>query len=231
MRSKHTMKEIRHTVLAGTLLCVVAVSDLRADNIRQWSTNCGTWSATESQGNTPQTITGGTIDLPAGFSQNYNIALNNQGCTGPAGPAGPPGPVGPAGPTGPQGPAGATGATGPQGEPGPAGPAGPQGPQGVAGQDGQDGKDGKDGKNGKDGKDFDMDESLALSAALSLPVWLQQNENFSVSGGVGFSDGGETALGATGIVRLDGNVSAFGGAAFATEGSAWAGKAGLRLGW
>lgn len=76
-----------------------------------------------------------------------------------------------------------------------------------------------------------MDESLALNAALSLPGWLEKGENFSITGGVGFSDGGETAVGATGIVRIDGGTSAFAGGAVSTEGGAWAGKAGVRVGW
>jgi len=118
------------------------------------------------------------------------------------------------------GPKGDTGETGPQGEPG------PQGEQGVAGKDGV---DGKDGVNGKDGKDFDMDESLALSSALSMPVWLGDQENFAVSGGVGFSES-NTAFGATGVMRLDKNWSGFVGGAV-SEGGSWAGKAGARVGW
>jgi hypothetical protein len=104
----------------------------------------------------------------------------------------------------------------------------------VAGEPGPQGEPGEPGKNGidgKDGQDFNMDESLALNAALSLPAWLQQNENFSVSGGLGFSDGGETALGLTGIMRLDQSWAAFGGVAVSTDGGAWAGKAGARVGW
>ena len=74
-----------------------------------------------------------------------------------------------------------------------------------------------------------IDNTLAVSAALSSPVWLDPRENVSVSGGVGFSDGA-TALGATGMVRLDKNFSAFGGGAMSTDGNEWAGKAGIRVG-
>ncbi len=76
-----------------------------------------------------------------------------------------------------------------------------------------------------------MSESLALNSALSLPVWLETNENFSLSGGLGFSEGGETALGVTGIVRIEKSVSGFVGGAWSTDGGAWAGKAGVRVGW
>lgn len=82
----------------------------------------------------------------------------------------------------------------------------------------------------QDGRDFDASEALAISAALSLPAWLGDSEQFSLSGGLGFSDG-ETALGATGIVRIDKNLSAFAGGAASTSGDEWAGKAGLRIGW
>jgi hypothetical protein len=75
-----------------------------------------------------------------------------------------------------------------------------------------------------------MNDSLALNAALSLPAWLETNENQSLTGGVGFSAGG-AALGVTGIRRLDGSISGFAGAAVSTEGGNWAGKAGLRIGW
>jgi hypothetical protein len=63
-----------------------------------------------------------------------------------------------------------------------------------------------------------------------MPVWLQQNENFSVSGGVGFSDGG-TAVGVTGVMRLDQNWAGFAGGAVSDDGKLWAGKAGVRVGW
>jgi hypothetical protein len=98
------------------------------------------------------------------------------------------------------------------------------------GSNGADGANGLNGKDGRDGRDFDASEALAISAALSLPAWLGDSEQFSLSGGLGFSDG-ETALGATGIARIDKNWSAFAGAAASTSGDEWAGKAGLRLGW
>jgi hypothetical protein len=76
-----------------------------------------------------------------------------------------------------------------------------------------------------------MDEAMALNAALSLPAWLEKDENFSVTGGVGFSGGGETAIGVTGIVRIEGSVSGFVGGAVSSGGDNWAGKAGVRIGW
>ena len=76
-----------------------------------------------------------------------------------------------------------------------------------------------------------MDESLALNAALSLPVWLEHNESVAVSGGLGFAAGGETALGFTGVLRLDQRASGFAGGAFSTEGGNWAGRVGVRVGW
>ncbi len=124
---------------------------------------------------------------------------------------------------GPPGPAG------PQGEPGAQGPAG-ESTIGAAGQNGQNGQNGADGIAGKDGSDFDAAGALALSAALSMPAWLETHENFRVSGGLGFSEGGETAVGATGVVRIDKNLAGFGGAAVNTNGDNWAGKAGLSWG-
>ena len=111
---------------------------------------------------------------------------------------------------------------------GAAGPAGAQGEQGIAGEPGPAGADGKD---GRDGLDYQSDEALALGAALSMPVWLQQNETGRISGGLGFSEGGETAVGATGVVRINKSWAAFGGGAVSTQGGAWAGKAGVSFGW
>lgn len=148
----------------------------------------------------------------------------------------------PAGPQGSQGEKGDTGAQGPQGEQGVAGPQGDKGDtgatgatgeagaQGVAGKDGVDGKDGKNGINGLNGKDFDSADALALSAALSPPVWLGDSERVRISTGVGFTDGA-AAVGATGVVRIDGALAGFAGAAVSTETGAWAGRAGFSYGW
>lgn len=87
------------------------------------------------------------------------------------------------------------------------------------------------GARGKDGKDFELDESLALNAALSLPSWLERGEQYSLTGGAGFADGAETAVGVTGIVRMDGGTAGFLGGAVSTDGGTWAGKAGVRVGW
>ena len=66
---------------------------------------------------------------------------------------------------------------------------------------------------------------------MSLPAWLENGENYSLTGGVGFAEGGETAVGATGIVRIQGSVAGFVGAAVSTNGGSWSGKAGVRMGW
>jgi hypothetical protein len=96
---------------------------------------------------------------------------------------------------------------------------------------GDKGDKGDKGEKGDNGKNAEIDSSLALSAALSLPVWLEAHENVAISGGFGFSDGGEVAFGATGVVRLDRGVSGFAGGAVSTDGGYWAGKAGVRVGW
>jgi hypothetical protein len=98
-------------------------------------------------------------------------------------------------------------------------------------QEGCKGAAGANGKDGKDGKDFKMDESLALNAALSLPSWLEKGEQYSLTGGAGFSEGAETAVGVTGIVRMDGGTAGFIGGAVSTDGGTWARKAGVRVGW
>jgi hypothetical protein len=74
-----------------------------------------------------------------------------------------------------------------------------------------------------------LEKSLAIGAALSLPVWLEKHENFAISGGVGYSHGGASAFGFNGAMRFDKNVSGFAG--IASDGNTWAGKAGMRIGW
>ena len=157
----------------------------------------------------------------------------------PVGPEGPQGPQGEKGDTGAQGPQGEQGAQGEKGDKGDAGETGATGAQGVAGNDGKDGangKDGVDGKNGtnglngRDGRDFDSADALAMSAALSPPVWLGDTERVRISTGVGFTDSA-AAVGATGVVRIDGALAGFAGGAVSTETGAWAAKAGLSYGW
>jgi hypothetical protein len=157
-----------------------------------------------------------SIHIPEAY---YTLPTGQQG---PQGDPGPPGATGAQGPQGDPGPPGATGAQGPQGDPG---PKGDPGPQGVAGKDGADGKD------GRDGLDFNEDEALALSAALSMPAWLETHEKVRISGGVGFAEGGETAIGATGVMRLDRNWAGFAGGAIGSNGRNWGGKAGVSVGW
>jgi hypothetical protein len=72
-------------------------------------------------------------------------------------------------------------------------------------------------------------ESFAVAAALSQPTWLEPHENFAISGGLGFTGDG-AAIGFTGVMRLDRNVSGFAGVAIAPSGN-WAGRVGARVGW
>lgn len=93
------------------------------------------------------------------------------------------------------------------------------------------GPTGPTGATGAKGDSFDVNNALALDAALSMPAWLQQNENFSISGGVGFAES-SAAIGVTGVMRLDKNWSGFAGGGISTEDDdIWAGKAGVRVGW
>jgi hypothetical protein len=179
-------------------------------------------------------------------------ADGQDGADGAPGPQGEVGPQGPIGPQGPQGVAGNDGADGQDGQdgadgaPGAQGPVGPQGIQGVAGTDGADGQDGAPGPQGPkgdkgdkgdqgvkgaDGKDFDFDKSLALSAALSIPAYLEPQEKVSLTGGVGVSSGGDTAFGLKGMLRLNKNWAGFVGGAISEDGENGAGTAGVRVGW
>ena len=116
------------------------------------------------------------------------------------------------------------------GQPGPPGPPGEQGPPGQDGQPGPPGPQGPPGPAGRDGAArIDAGDIEALSAAMSMPAWLETDENYSISGGVGFSEGGSTAFGATGVVRIDKNISGFVGFAVTDQGT-WAGKVGARVG-
>ncbi len=111
----------------------------------------------------------------------------------------------------------------------------PAGPAGTAGADGKDGvgtpgAKGDTGSAGKNGADFNEDDAVALSAALSPPVWLGDKENVRVSGGVGFDDSA-AAVGASGIVRIDGALAGFVGGAVSTDTGEKAGKAGMSYDW
>jgi hypothetical protein len=81
----------------------------------------------------------------------------------------------------------------------------------------------------KGSADCDASNTLAMASALALPAWLGDKENFSLSGGLGFSDDA-TAVGVTGIARINGGLSAFAGGAVG-EDDQWAARAGLRVGW
>jgi len=216
-------------VCAVPLALGVALSNTvaRADSMPKWSTTgCGTWKATKATGIGVEDPTkfagpGTTIDT-SGLGGTYNINLNLSDCKGPTGATGATGPTGPTGATGATGPTGPTGATGAMGPTGPTGATGAMGPTGPAGPKGD---------TGPRGRDFDMDKALAIGAALSLPAWLETHEKYSISGGLGFSDGGEVAFGITGVMRLDKNTAAFGGVAVQPDSGHWAAKAGVRVGW
>lgn len=64
---------------------------------------------------------------------------------------------------------------------------------------------------------------------MAMPAWLETGENYSISGGLGFSEGGSVAVGATGVVRIDDGVSGFVGFAVTDQGT-WSGKVGARIG-
>lgn len=158
---------------------------------------------------------------------------SNHSCQGQQGPQGPAGIDGKDGRDGVDGTNGIDGNDGRDGRDGIDGQNGIDGKNGVDGKDGQNGKDGLNGingLNGRDGRDFDMDDALALSAALSPPVWLGDKETVRVSIGTGFTDGA-AAVGATGVVRIDGALAGFVGGAVSTETGEWAGKAGVSVGW
>lgn len=137
--------------------------------------------------------------------------------------------IGPQGPAGADGTNGIDGTNGVDGAPGVNGKDGTNGTNGAKGDTGPQGVTGKNGTNGINGRDFDSGENLALSSALSMPVWLGDKETVRFSGGVGISDEGNTAFGATGVLRLNQNWAAFAGGAVSDEGNG-AGRAGLSFG-
>lgn len=234
-----------------TAVLILSATPVLADNISPWSTQgCGLWSA--SKGN--RTVGPGT-SIDTGGLGNYGINLDLRNCAGQVGPPGPQGPTGPQGAIGPIGPAGAkgtmgatgavgaagaagtTGATGAagtagvNGATGAPGPQGPQGTQGAQGQQGLQGVAGPQGQQGLPGNSLRLGEVMALSSALSQPAWLENYERFSLSGGVGFSEGGAVAIGVTGIMRLRGSASGYAGFAIDPAHGAWGGKVGGRIGW
>jgi hypothetical protein len=77
---------------------------------------------------------------------------------------------------------------------------------------------------------FDVSHLLAMSSALAQPAWLEKDERFSLSGGVGFSSEA-FALGVTGIVRIQGSLAGYGGFAYSPDRGLWAGRVGARVGW
>lgn len=215
---------------AAWALVIVACSPALADNISPWSTTCGTWTA--QKGN--QIVSGSTIDT-TGLG-NYSILFNPSGCTGQQGPAGPPGSPGAAGPPG------AAGAQGPPGNQGPPGTAGAAGASGAAGATGATGAKGDPGAAGAQGPKGDagpqgppgfsvpLGNIIALNTALAQPAWLEPYERYALTGGFGFSEGGSTAFGLTGIMRLRGSVSGYAGFAIGQNGL-WGGRVGGRIGW
>jgi len=214
----------------AVVLAALVASPALADNIPTWSTTgCGLWTATGNQG---QVGPGSSINPGGG---NYSINLNTTGCTGQQGPAGPAGPTGATGAPGAPGAAGVPGAAGTPGAPGAAG-VGLPGPPGQPGQAGAPGAPGATGPMGPQGPAgvvdaFRLGEIAALNSALSMPVWLERGERFAIGGGVGFAQGGASALGLTGVMRLTPNTAGFAGIAVTPDSGMWAGKVGGRIGW
>src|SRR5215471_6069518 len=99
------------------IVLILAATSAHADNISPWTTSCGTWTATNQQGQTIGPAPSISPDTVPGFGGNYGVLLNTTGCQGAQGPPGPAGPAGPQGPPGSNG-AGAQGPPGPQGPPG-----------------------------------------------------------------------------------------------------------------
>jgi Collagen triple helix repeat (20 copies) len=217
-------------------------SSAKADNIPIWSTQgCGAWTATQANGQgvvpaNPNVAGPGTSINTAvpNIGGTYNMNLDLRNCAGQPGPPGPQGPAGAAGATGATGPAGTVGAAGAPGAPGLAGASGAQGQPGPAGKDGAQGPAGPQGSigpQGPPGEAFRWSETVALAAAMSQPAWLERHERFAVSGGLGFAEGGATAVSVTGIMRLRGSVAGYGGVAVEPSSGMWAGKVGARVGW
>jgi len=75
-----------------------------------------------------------------------------------------------------------------------------------------------------------MYRAIALGSALSQAVWLEKDENYSMAGGLGFSNGVQVAFGVIGIMRFNTHWAGSGGVAIGS-GGAWGGKVGLRVGW
>jgi collagen triple helix repeat protein len=193
--------------LMALALMMLSATAAMADNISPWSTTgCGLWSATKGG-----TTVGPAQSIDTSGLGNYGINLDTTNCRGQPGPQGPQGPQGVAGTPGANGAPGPVGAQGTTGSQGPQGLQGPIGPQGLP------------------GAAFNVDRVLALAAAMNQPAWLEPRENFSLTGGVGFTNGG-AAIGLTGIMRLNGSVAGYGGVAV-EPGGLWTGKVGARVGW
>jgi hypothetical protein len=108
---------------------------------------------------------------------------------------------------------------------------GVDGAPGLDGAPGADGAAGAQGPAGPAGRDFEFDKALALSTAASTPIWLQQNQNFAVSGGLGFNEN-EVAFGGNAVARIPGTpLSAFGGGAVSSDGKSWVVRSGFHAGW
>jgi hypothetical protein len=188
----------------------------------------------------PQGIQGVKGDTGATGPQGPAGANGTNGTNGTNGATGPQGAQGPKGDTGAQGQPGVTGATGAAGAVGAKGDKGDTGAQGPQGVQGPQGPQGVPGLNGIDAAtalalaqrafEIRQAQSNALASALSIPIWLEPLENYSISGGVGFN-GTTTAFGMTGLMRLNNHISAFAGGAVLSDGSQWSGKVGARVGW
>src|SRR5215469_5124621 len=99
MSKEQLLKVVRPTRIAGkksrtfrgvlsnglaasvSLTALMAATPVFGDTIPTWSTNCGTWTATDV--NDPsKTVTGSSITIPNNFGNKYDINLNCAGATG-----------------------------------------------------------------------------------------------------------------------------------------------------
>ena len=180
-------------------------------------------------------ISAGAVNAMAA-AQNCEANPDQPFCTGTPGPQGPAGPAGPQGPQGiqgipgAQGPAGSQGLTGPTGATGPQGVAGVNGSNGAAGPAGATGPQGPQGDVGPPGLNANADMGVAVSIAMSSPIWLQQGEKFAVSGSWGQFEG-RHALGLTGVAKLDTNLDFHAGVGIGEGGKSFGSRVGFRYGW
>lgn len=78
-----------------------------------------------------------------------------------------------------------------------------------------------------------LDPALALSLAMSAPVWLEPGERFSLGASWG-RYGNDHAIGINGIARVQGGLAITGGVGVSEGASRWGEigtRVGVRVGW